>query len=94
MKGPNGREIETRSRWDQTAQDFTRERISFGAIDGELLASTVQLLTDDGDAVTFGITSDGGAYMVAVLSNGKVSKSYFDSSESLEMRLRSLGNVP
>jgi hypothetical protein len=64
--------------------------VSYSEVEPTLLSRCVQAVTNAGDAITFGRTSDGGAYYVGVLADGKVDKRYLDSGESLEDLLRSL----
>ena len=66
----------------------TRETLSYSAIDASLLHDALVTVTDQGDAVTFGLTSDGGAYYVGILSGGSLEKFYLDSSDNASECLR------
>jgi hypothetical protein len=55
-------------------------------VDGDLLRECVERVTNRGDAVLFGRTSDGGALSVQILTGGKAEKFYVtDASELLEL---------
>lgn len=74
--------------FDQAGGSLSNALPTWIDVDSELLHKFVECVTLQGDACTFGRTSDGGALMVSVLSSGKVSKAYFPSVEALENRLR------
>lgn len=60
--------------------------LSYGQVDGDLLRECVERVTNRGDAVLFGRTSDGGALSVQILTGGKAEKFYVtDASELLEL---------
>jgi hypothetical protein len=50
--------------------------VSWGEINGAILQDCITALTGCGDAVLFGRTSDGGAYMVRFLSGGSSDVEY------------------
>lgn len=52
------------------------EPVSYGACDAAVLNDAITAITDAGDAVLFGKTSDGGAYMVRFLSRGSSDVEY------------------
>lgn len=54
------------------------------------VARAIQLVTGDGDGLTFSRTRDGGAVCVAVLNGGRVQKWYAASSDELEEVLEGL----
>ena len=57
--------------------------VSYGDADPALLHRVVCGVTNAGDAITFGRTSEGGAYYVGVLADGLLEKFYLDDRESL-----------
>jgi len=60
--------------------------LSYGQIDGDALRECVERVTNRGDAILFGRTTDGGALSVHVLTGGKAEKFYVtDASELLEL---------
>lgn len=60
--------------------------LSYSQVSGDLLSKCVERVTNRGDAVLFGRTTDGGALSVHVLSNGKADKFYVtDASELMEL---------
>lgn len=62
--------------------------LSYGQVEGSLLSTCVERVTDHGDAILFGRTTDGGALSVHVLSNGVAEKFYVtDASELMELLL-------
>lgn len=64
--------------------------ISFGDCDAELLYRTIEAVTDAGDAMVLGRTSDGGALSLRILSGGQSFASYFPTTLALENALRSV----
>jgi hypothetical protein len=62
--------------------------LSYGQVEGTLLQQCVERVTNHGDAVLFGRTTDGGALSIHVLSNGRADKFYVtDASELMELLL-------
>lgn len=60
--------------------------VSYGQIDGNTLRECVARVTERGDAILFGRTSDGGALSIQVLTGGKAEKFYVsDASELMEL---------
>jgi len=47
---------------------------TYAECDPKVLLDAVYAVTNFGDAITFGLTSDGGALYVGVLSGGEVSR--------------------
>lgn len=90
MTGPNGRVVQERSLWEQADSGNGCAAVGWSEVDAELLHKAIVLLTEDGSAITLGMTSDGGALMVAVLNNGKAFKSYFHEVKHLEDKLAAL----
>lgn len=93
MIGPNGQHVQSKSLWDQCEGARELVSVSWSHVDAEALIGALVALTDSGSAVTLGLTSDGGALMIAVLDNGKVSKSYFHDLTLLEDRLKAVKNM-
>jgi hypothetical protein len=56
--------------------------VSYSSIEASILHDAIVTVTDEGDAITFGRTSEGGAYYVGILSEGVLEKFYLDSSEN------------
>jgi len=65
-----------------------RERCSISEVGLELLADCIHSVARAGDLLSFGKTSDGGAWVLSVYSNGKRYPEYASSSEELEEVLR------
>lgn len=92
-KGPTGT-VHAKHRFEQAMDRQSGGSLSWSQVGPELIWTVLHVLTDDGDAVTFGKTSDGGALMMGVLSGGRVMKAYFDSAEAAETRLQALRDAP
>lgn len=67
--------------------------VSYSDADRDVLFRAVVAITGAGDAVTFGRTSDGGAYYVGTLSGGVLEKFYLDSPEALHNALSGLAET-
>lgn len=63
-------------------------RFTWAVCDPGLLAEAVTTWTDQGNAITFGLTSDGGAVSVTMLAGGDRRKFYASSLEELEDLLK------
>jgi hypothetical protein len=60
--------------------------LSYSQVSGSLLSECVARVTDRGDAVLFGRTTDGGALSIHVLAGGEATKFYVtDASELMEL---------
>jgi hypothetical protein len=60
--------------------------LSYGQVDGNLVREAVERITNNGDAILFGRTLDGGALTIQVLSGGAPAKFYVtDASELMEL---------
>jgi hypothetical protein len=70
-----------------------RPPVSYGVVDAALLHSAITAVTNAGDAVTLGRTSEGGAYYVGVLAEGQLEKFYLDSLDDLSACLQQLVEV-
>lgn len=88
MAVSTSREGGQRHIWEELEQKQGHEHLAWSQVDNEVVTDAIHLLTGNGDAVTFGVTSDGGALMVSLLTGGKVLKSYFHRPEDAEQRLR------
>lgn len=74
------------SPYDGVFGDRTVGSVSYGQVAGDTLRDCVEGITNRGDAVLFGRTTDGGALSIQVLSGGKAMKFYVtDGSELLEL---------
>jgi len=49
----------------------------------DLVGRAVALVTGDGDALMFGLTSDGGAFVINIYHNGRANKEYVPGSEDI-----------
>ncbi len=58
--------------------------VSWADIDDSVIAELVRLVTSQGAAVMFGVTSDQGAYSLCVLDNDNKIKEYPHSAEDVE----------
>lgn len=66
----------------------TSGNLSYGQVEGSLLSTCVERVTDHGDAILFGRTTDGGALSVHVLAGGRAEKFYVtDASELMQLLL-------
>lgn len=60
--------------------------VSYSQVSGSLLSDCVGRVTERGDAILFGRTTDGGALSIHVLAGGKATKFYVtDASELMEL---------
>lgn len=60
--------------------------LSYGQVSGSLLSECVERVTNRGDAILFGRTTDGGALSIHILAGGEASKFYVtDASELMEL---------
>jgi hypothetical protein len=81
QKGNGGSSLYAALNGDRASGD-----LSYGQVSGDTLRECVKRITDRGDAVLFGRTTDGGALSIHVLSGGKATKFYVtDASELLEL---------
>lgn len=67
--------------------------VSYSEIDAGALLGALIAITDAGDAITFGRTSEGGAYYVGVLAEGLLEKFYLGSRKDAEDALRRMEHV-
>lgn len=67
--------------------------VSYGPCPEALLHDCVVAITDAGDAVTFGRTSEGGAYYVGVLADGQLEKFYLADVDLLVECLQGLADI-
>lgn len=67
--------------------------VSYSALDPKVLLSAVNAVTMAGDAITLGLTSEGGAYYVGILCDGTLERFYLDSLSALEECLRRVESV-
>ncbi len=67
--------------------------VSYSDSDGDLLRRVVCAVTDAGDAITFGRTSERGAYYVGVLSSGLLERFYLDTPEALRECLEGIAQA-
>ncbi len=68
--------------------------LSWADADAGLLAEAIAHWTSGGHAITLGVTSDGGALSISLLSGGKPFKLYASSPEELQSLLERIGGVP
>lgn len=68
-------------------------RVSYGPVPPEVLLRAVTAVTNAGDAITLGRTSEGGAYYVGVLADGLLEKFYLDSLEALQECLEGIADA-
>lgn len=81
-KSPNGRSSVYAALHGKSAD----RGLSYGQVSGDLLSEAVQRVTERGDAILFGRTTDGGALSVHILAGGEASKFYVtDGSELMEL---------
>lgn len=66
------------------------ERCPIASASPDLLADAIQSVAAAGDLLSFGSTRDGGAWLVAVYSNGVRYPQYAHSAEELEAVLREI----
>lgn len=84
-QGGNGRT--GGSKWDLLTTSRQVEPLGFGSADPALLRGAVAAAVDDGNALLFGRTSDGGALLLQLLDGGPAKKLYCTSPEELHMSL-------
>lgn len=66
------------------------EGLSLENVDAETVHDAIAAWTDLGHAITFGLTSDGGAISVSMLHHGKRDARYFTSVAELEDWLKTV----
>jgi hypothetical protein len=62
--------------------------VSYSEVDAGALLGALIAITDAGDAITFGRTSEGGAYYVGILAEGLLEKFYLGSCKDAEVALQ------
>lgn len=75
------------------AHGSPNKAVSYSEVDAGALLNAIIAVTNAGDAVTLGLTSEGGAYYVGVLAEGLLEKFYLDSHGDAEECLRGLERV-
>lgn len=80
--GPPGR------KYTRGASSHADSGLSYSQADAALLRDVVATVTDAGDAVLFGRTSDGGALVAHFMSAGHLEKVYAASVEELDTILQ------
>lgn len=80
-------------KWGGLGADRDGTGISWDAVDAEQLAATVHAVTDDGAAILFGRTSDGGALVIQILSAGGKHKLYPSTPSELDQMLRDVETI-
>ena len=50
----------------------------------DLLARAIRLVTGDGDAIMFGLTSDGGAFVTNIYHSGRANKEYIPGNDNID----------
>lgn len=63
------------------------QSVSYSVFPPEVLQRCICAVTDAGDAITFGRTSEGGAYYVGVLSDGVLEKWYESGVDDMQNAL-------
>jgi len=66
------------------SRDTSRSVADWGNAKPELLAAAVRLITAEGDAVMFGITTDGGAHVFNIYHRGVRNAEYIGGRDSLD----------
>lgn len=61
--------------------------VRYGIVDAELLRDTIDAVANSGDAIIFGLTKDGGAYSIRVLSDAGNGQFYPPSPEAFQNTL-------
>jgi hypothetical protein len=64
--------------------------VSYRDADLDIVLRAICSVTDAGDAITFGKTSEGGAYYVGILADGVLEKFYLEDCDALEASLSSI----
>ncbi len=77
-------------RYGGNAAGLPGPRVQYSEIDPKSLQRAVNAVSNAGDAITFGTTSEGGAYYVGVLSDGLLEKFYLGSVDELQECLESI----
>lgn len=86
---PNRNSKEGNPRYDRLGGSSS-ERCSLSAVASSVLSGAIQAATDNGDLISFGSTSDGGAWVVSVFSMGKRYPQYAHSAEELDHALQEI----
>jgi hypothetical protein len=77
-------------RYGGTSAGVPGPAVSYRDADPQALQRTVSAVTSAGDAITFGRTSEGGAFYVGILSDGLLEKFYLGSPDELAECLESV----
>lgn len=77
----------TRTLWEQSESMQGSREFDLDVLDADLMMRACLMIVRTGAAFTVGLTSDGGALMVGVLQNGKISRTYFDKPEAANVRM-------
>lgn len=77
-------------RYTRFGSDAARDPLSWGSVHPDVLSETIAAVTDQGDALLFGRTSDGGALSLRVLSGGQTYSEYF---ATIELAQKGLGRI-
>ena len=70
-----------------------KQALSWDHVDAEALKEAVAHWTSGGHAITFGVTSDGGALSISLLAGGKPYKLYASDPDELASLLERIGGV-
>lgn len=64
-----------------------KQRASWAGAPAELLWEVIRNITEQGGAVRFGLTRDGGAYAIGIYDNGEHETEYLKPSDDLRLYL-------
>lgn len=80
------------SKWGQVGKARNTDPISWSSCDARVLQAAVAAVTEDGAALLFSKTSDGGALALQILDGTSKYKHYLADSVALDDLLRELSN--
>lgn len=85
--------LATGHRYGSTGSGRIGRSVSYSDAAPELLQRAIVAVTTAGDAITFGRTSDGGAYYIGVLADGTLERWYLDASADLTDALEGISQA-
>ncbi len=89
----NSPKLKSGSRYGGGSHGGVNHTVSYGEIPGDILHRVIIAVTGAGDAVTFGRTSERGAYYFGVLADGALERFYVDSAADAEKTLRGIAEA-
>jgi hypothetical protein len=93
LSAKKGKGLSGSGKWSEYRQPNTGTRVSWGGVDPLALASCVDAITSNGDALLLGSSRDGTVLVVTVCSGDERAKFYYRSSEEANGGLNYLADI-